>query len=44
MSGSVDPLVKAAAQFTVIDLFSYQPNLEDIFMAFYSGENELAAE
>ena len=38
LSGSIDPVVKAAAQFEVVDFVSQQPNLEEIFMALYSEE------
>jgi ABC-2 type transport system ATP-binding protein len=38
LSGPVDPIVKAASQYEVVDLISEQPNLEEIFMALYSEE------
>jgi ABC-2 type transport system ATP-binding protein len=38
LSGSIDPVVKAAANYEVVDLISQQPNLEEIFMALYSEE------
>jgi ABC-2 type transport system ATP-binding protein len=38
LRGSIDPVVKAAAQYEVVDLVSEQPNLEEIFMALYSEE------
>jgi ABC-2 type transport system ATP-binding protein len=38
LSGSIDPVVKAAAQYEVVDLISQQPSLEEIFMALYSEE------
>jgi ABC-2 type transport system ATP-binding protein len=38
--GSVDPVVKAAARYEVIDLESHEPSLEDIFLAFYSSAEE----
>ena len=36
MEGGADPVVKAAAQFPVLSLTSYEPSLEDIFMRYYS--------
>lgn len=38
LSGSIDPIIKAAAPYEVIDLISEQPDLEEIFMALYSRE------
>jgi ABC-2 type transport system ATP-binding protein len=38
LRGPMDPIVKAAAQYKVVDLISEQPNLEEIFMALYSEE------
>jgi ABC-2 type transport system ATP-binding protein len=37
--GSVDPLIKAAARFDVIDVRSHEPGLEELFLGFYRGEN-----
>jgi ABC-2 type transport system ATP-binding protein len=34
--GSLDALVKAAAQFEVINIISHEPSLEDIFMTYYN--------
>jgi ABC-2 type transport system ATP-binding protein len=33
--GSLDALVKAAAQFEVVNLISHEPSLEEIFLAYY---------
>ena len=33
--GSLDPLIKAAAQFTVPTLVTYEPSLEEVFLSFY---------
>lgn len=41
--GPIDPLIKTIARFEVVDLISEQPNLEEIFMAFYSREAEPVA-
>ena len=38
LTGSIDPIVKAAAAYEVIDFISQQPNLEEIFMALYSED------
>ncbi len=36
--GPLDAVVKAAGQFTVVDLISHEPSLEDVFLAYY-GRN-----
>ncbi|HEY6959046.1 MAG TPA: ABC transporter ATP-binding protein [Candidatus Limnocylindria bacterium] len=41
MEGGADPVVKAAARFPVISLTSYEPSLEDIFMRYYEGGEEV---
>jgi len=38
VAGTLDPVIKQAAQFTVVNLISQDPNLEDIFLAFYGKE------
>lgn len=38
VSGALDPVVKKAAEFTVVNMISQDPNLEDIFLAFYGRE------
>jgi ABC-2 type transport system ATP-binding protein len=40
--GSLDALVKAAAQFEVVNLVSHEPSLEEIFLAYYGGESDAA--
>jgi ABC-2 type transport system ATP-binding protein len=35
--GSLDALVKAAAQFEVLNLIHHEPSLEEAFLAFYQG-------
>lgn len=37
IEGSVDALIKAAARFEVINITSHEPDLEEIFLAYYSG-------
>ena len=40
IEGSVDALIKAAAQFEVVNITSHEPDLEEIFLAYYKeGEN-----
>ncbi len=42
VEGSLDTLIKHAAEFTVINLVSEQPNLEEIFLTFYAKEGDHA--
>jgi ABC-type multidrug transport system, ATPase component len=35
VQGSLDPLIKAAAQHTLLNIITYEPNLEEAFLAFY---------
>ena len=42
MEGGADPVVKAAAQYPVVSLTSYEPSLEDIFMRYYAESAEEA--
>ena len=37
-SGDIDPVIKAAARFTVLSFESQPPALDEVFMAYYSGE------
>ena len=39
--GSLDALVKAAAQFEVVNVISHEPTLEEIFMTYYEGKNHV---
>ena len=41
--GKPDVLIKAVAQFEVLKLVSHEPNLEDIFLSYYSEDGEHAA-
>jgi ABC-2 type transport system ATP-binding protein len=34
--GSLDALVKAAAQFEVVNIVSHEPTLEEIFLTYYN--------
>ena len=38
VSGGLDPLIKAAARHTVVNLKTHEPNLDEIFLAYY-GEH-----
>jgi len=40
VAGAMDPVVKVAARFEVVDLSSHEPSLEDIFLTFYGPETE----
>jgi len=37
--GSLDQLVKVAAKYQVVDIVSHEPNLEEIFMNYYQGND-----
>jgi ABC-2 type transport system ATP-binding protein len=39
--GSLDALIKAAAQFVVVNIISHEPTLEEIFMTYYEGKNNV---
>ena len=41
--GSVDAVVKAAARHEVLDVISHERNLEQVFLAYYTGESDDAA-
>ena len=38
MQGAADAVIKAAAQFPVVSLTSYEPSLEDIFLRYYESD------
>ncbi len=38
VEGEIDPLIKAVAQFEVLDIVSTEADLEEIFLAYYTGE------
>ncbi len=44
MQGSADAVIKAAAQYPVVSLTSYEASLEDIFLRYYEGDGPPAAE
>ena len=39
VTGSLEPVVKKLAEFPVLDLTSRLPDLEDVFMTFYAGDD-----
>ena len=41
--GGIDAVIKAIAQYEVIDLRTQQQNLEDVFLAYYSNHAVSAA-
>jgi len=43
-SGGIDAAIKAIARYEVLDLRTEQPNLEDVFLAYYSGDGARAGE
>ena len=42
VAGSLDAVIKKAAQYTVLNVISHEPNLEDIFLAYYEKEGNHA--
>jgi ABC-2 type transport system ATP-binding protein len=39
MKGEMEPLLKAAAKYRILDFISREPDLEEIFLTFYGDEN-----
>ena len=37
--GDIDPVIKAAARYKVVNVVSHEPSLEEIFLAFYEGSD-----
>jgi len=44
MQGAADAVIKAAAQFPVVSLTSYEPSLEDIFLRYYERDGQAPRE
>ncbi|MCL5291168.1 MAG: ABC transporter ATP-binding protein [Actinobacteria bacterium] len=42
VKGSLDAVIKAAAQFEVVNIISQEPSLEEIFLAYYGGGDHAA--
>jgi len=43
VTGAIDPLVKACAAYTVLDMVVREPSLEEIFLAYYGEDGHHAA-
>lgn len=43
VAGPLDALIKAAARFEVLDIISHEPTLEEVFLAYYGGGEDLGA-
>ena len=43
VAGSFDTFIKAVARFEVVNMISQEPNLEDIFLTYYGGEQNAAS-
>jgi ABC-2 type transport system ATP-binding protein len=41
--GPLDGLIKAAAQFEVVNVISHEPSLEEIFLAYYGGGDTICS-
>jgi ABC-2 type transport system ATP-binding protein len=39
----VDAVIKAASRYEVLDIISHEPDLEEVFLAYYSGGDDVAA-
>jgi ABC-2 type transport system ATP-binding protein len=44
IQGSADAVIKAAAQYPVVSLTSYEPSLEDIFLRYYERDDQILKE
>ena len=44
MQGAADAVIKAAAQYQVVSLTSYEPSLEDIFLRYYQRDGQAPKE
>ena len=43
VTGTVDAVIKAAAQYEVVNVISHEPSLEEVFLAYYEGGEGHAA-
>ena len=43
IAGEIDTLIKAAAQYRVVNMISHEPSMEEIFLAYYNQEDNDAA-
>jgi len=44
VQGAADAVIKAAAQFQVVSLTSYEPSLEDVFLRYYERDGQAPKE
>ena len=44
VSGGLDGVIKATAQYPIVTLTSQEPSLEDIFLRYYEGDGQVARE
>ena len=44
VQGGVDAVIKAAAQYSVVNLTSHEPGLEEIFLRYYEGDSQALKE
>jgi ABC-type uncharacterized transport system ATPase subunit len=44
MQGAADAVIKAAAQYQVVSLTSYEPSLEDVFLRYYEADGRAPKE
>jgi ABC-2 type transport system ATP-binding protein len=44
MQGAADAVIKAAAQYQVVSLTSYEPSLEDVFLRYYEADGAATKE
>ena len=43
IAGEIDTLMKTAAKHRIVNVISHEPSMEEIFLAYYTGENNHAA-
>jgi ABC-type multidrug transport system ATPase subunit len=44
VSGGLDSVIKAAAQYRIVTLISQEPSLEDVFLRYYEGDGKAPSE
>ena len=44
VQGGVDAVIKAAAHYSVVNVTSHEPSLEDIFLRYYEGDDQVIKE
>jgi ABC-2 type transport system ATP-binding protein len=43
IAGEIDTLIKTAAQYHIVNVISHEPSMEEIFLAYYTREDNRAA-